>query len=223
MDWHLTKSMETRPTAQMDEIAARQSNRIHPTRRKNGYIYVGSSKGLYIFQGEKLQSYLPFSIYGSKGLPGTEIRDLYQTDSHTCWIATNDGLAKLTNGKIKIYEHNPFHPHSLIDNNVCAISQGPDQKLWIATYQGLCLFNPQNEYFTDMTQPGNDCLTSRLTSCITEDRQGNIWIGTTEKALTYCLSKRTPLPIIITSHGIPIACQIITWNVSSAVGTATSG
>lgn len=150
---------------------------------KNGYIYVGSSKGLYIFQGEKLQSYLPFSIYGSKGLPGTEIRDLYQTDSHTCWIATNDGLAKLTNGKIKIYEHNPFHPHSLIDNNVCAISQGPDQKLWIATYQGLCLFNPQNEYFTDMTQPGNDCLTSRLTSCITEDRQGNIWIGTTEKGI----------------------------------------
>lgn len=66
MDWHLTKSMETRPTAQMDEIAARQSNRIHPTRRKNGYIYVGSSKGLYIFQGEKLQSYLPFQSMAQK-------------------------------------------------------------------------------------------------------------------------------------------------------------
>lgn len=149
----------------------------------NDKLYVGGSKGLYILQKGKVLNHISFSIYSAKGLPGTEIRDLYVTDSQTCWIATNDGLAKLTNGKIKIYEHNPLRPYSLIDNNVCAISQGPAQKLWIATYQGLCLFNPENERFTDMTQPGNDCLTSRLASCITEDRRGNIWIGTTEKGL----------------------------------------
>lgn len=122
-------------------------------------------------------------MYDSQGLPGTEIRDIYISDSTTCWIATNDGLAKLGNGKIEIFEHHPLDPYSLIDNNVCAISKGPDHKLWIATYQGLCLLNPVNGRFTDMTQPGNDCLTSRLTSCITEDNQGNIWIGTTEKGI----------------------------------------
>lgn len=150
---------------------------------ENDKLYVGGSKGLYIFQKGKIQNYIPFSMYDSQGLPGTEIRDIYISDSTTCWIATNDGLAKLGNGKIEIFEHHPLDPYSLIDNNVCAISKGPDHKLWIATYQGLCLLNPVNGRFTDMTQPGNDCLTSRLTSCITEDNQGNIWIGTTEKGI----------------------------------------
>lgn len=149
----------------------------------NDLLYVGSSKGLYILQKGKVLNHIPFSIYDHRGLPGTEIRDIYMSDSSACWIATNDGLAKLEKGNIKIFEHHPLSPYSLIDNNVCAISKGPDQKLWIATYQGLCLLNPENGRFTDMTKPGNDCLTSRLTSCITEDRQGNIWIGTTEKGL----------------------------------------
>lgn len=151
--------------------------------KENGNIYVGSNKGLYIFnQGEEIK-HIPFQINATKGLPGTEIRDIYMPDSQTCWIATNDGLVQLTTDKIKIFTHDDYNPHSLIDNNVCTIAQGPDQKLWIATFQGLCLFNPSNEIFTDMTQPGNDCLTSRLTSCITEDLQGNIWIGTTEKGI----------------------------------------
>ena len=137
--------------------------------KENGNIYVGSNKGLYIFnQGEEIK-HIPFQINATKGLPGTEIRDIYMPDSQTCWIATNDGLVQLTNDKIKIFTHDDYNPHSLIDNNVCTIAQGPDQKLWIATFQGPCLFNPSNEIFTDMTQPGNDCLTSRLTSCITED------------------------------------------------------
>lgn len=183
--WVGTSKNLWKQTPQHTWVKLLPDNQIVSLLRKaaNDKLYVGGTKGLYILQNGKIQNHIPFSIYDSKGLPGTEIRDFYMPDLHTCWIATNDGLAKLANGKIKIYEHNPLHPHSLIDNNVCAIAEGPDQDLWIATYQGLCLFNPQKERFTDMTQPGNDCLTSRLTSCITEDRQGNIWIGTTEKGI----------------------------------------
>lgn len=149
----------------------------------NHYIYVGSNKGLYIFHKNQQIKYIPFQSISPEGLPGTEVRAVYMSDSHNCWIATNDGLVQLVNDKITIFEHSNNDPHSLIDNNVCAISDGPEHKLWIATYQGLCLFDPNTKSFTDMTQPGNDCLTSRLTSCITEDKQGNIWIGTTEKGI----------------------------------------
>lgn len=149
----------------------------------NGSIYAGSNKGLYIFHNERPVRHLPFLINDIKGLPGTEIRDVYISDRNSCWIATNDGLAQVVNDQINIFEHKEHNPNSLIDNNVYTISAGPDHRLWIATHQGLCLFNPEDKSFTDMTHPGNDCLTSRLASCITEDRQGNIWIGTTEKGI----------------------------------------
>ena len=149
----------------------------------NGDVYAGSSKGLYIFRKGKQIAHIPFMANSKKGLPGSEIRDLYLPDLQTCWIATNDGLAKLTDNEISVFEHDDFNPNSLIDNNVCSISEGPNKQLWIGTFQGLCLLDTKNEHFTDMTQPGNDCLTSRLTNCITEDQQGNIWIGTTEKGI----------------------------------------
>lgn len=157
---------------------------ISVTRKTNNKnIYVGSSKGIYFFHDKHNIRHIPFTDKELKGLPGTEIRDIFIQNDSILWIATNDGLVSLADNRIKIFEHNEDNPNSLIDNNVFTIAQGPHNNLWVATHQGLCLLDSKNESFKDMSQPDNDCLSSRLTSCITEDSKGDIWIGTTEKGL----------------------------------------
>lgn len=149
----------------------------------NGDLYAGGTKGLYIINKDGKIFHLPFLSNDNNGIPGSEIRDIYTTSTPVVWIATNDGLVKLSDNTIRVFNHQPSNPQSIINNNIYTISEGPEHKLWIATFLGLCLFDPIKETSTDMTLPGNDCLTSRLASCITEDKEGNIWVGTTEKGL----------------------------------------
>lgn len=144
-------------------------------------LCVGSREGItFLMQSHNLGK-IPF---GNSYLPGNEVRDIYPDSTGGIWIATNDGLAFGKKDKIdSVFRHDEKNPNSLIDDNVFTITGGPDGKLWIATFQGTCLLDPKTGLFHDMSIPDNDCLTSRLASCILEDKDGNIWIGTTDKGI----------------------------------------
>lgn len=148
-----------------------------------GRLYAGTSKGLYIFGGDRILGHYPFSETDHDGIPGNQIRNIYPTGNYTCWIATNQGLVQLKTGQKQVYRQQPDKPYGLLSNDITVIAPGPDQQLWVGTDRGLCLFNPKSQRFTDMSRPGNDCLTSRLASCLAADSRGDIWIGTSENGL----------------------------------------
>lgn len=148
-----------------------------------GRLYAGTSKGLYIFGGDRILGHYPFSETDHDGIPGNQIRNIYPTGNYTCWIATNQGLVQLKTGQKQVYGQQPDKPYGLLSNDITVIAPGPDQQLWVGTDRGLCLFNPKSQRFTDMSRPGNDCLTSRLASCLAADSRGDIWIGTSENGL----------------------------------------
>lgn len=152
----------------------------------DGDIHIASAQGLSIFRSRQSFHTLPFDkgSGSAEGIPASAIRDIYQSHTGEEWLATDNGLICLENNKIKKqYLHDSHRSGSLIDNNVLSVCEGSDRQLWIGTFQGICLYNPLKQTFKDMTLPGNDCLTSRLASCIMEDRKGRIWIGTTEKGV----------------------------------------
>src|SRR3546814_19189324 len=53
-------------------------------------------------------------------------------------------------------------------------------RLWVGTYNGLHLYDHDKDRFTVFRQRSGDAssLSNNAVLCITEDRNGNIWVGT---------------------------------------------
>lgn len=151
-----------------------------------GRIFVGYMKGVAFLKNRKIIDECQFKFLEKKGIPGDVVQELYLEEKDKLWICTNDGLVcwmKNSRKKLAIFRHDEQNPYSLLDNEVLAVAKGPDSLLWIGTSKGICIYHPETGHFEDKSRVGNDGLTSRLASCIMEDHNGNIWLGTTEKGL----------------------------------------
>jgi ligand-binding sensor domain-containing protein len=106
------------------------------------------------------------------------------------WVGTKDGLNKYNGYNFKVYTHDPFDSTTLSSNYIGAVFEDSRGILWVITYEGeINLMDSRTELFrkTPVTIP-------HMTS-ITEDKNGNIWIGSYRKGLF--LIKRED---ILTSH-----------------------
>lgn len=152
-----------------------------------GRIIIGYIDGVAILEKGKILKAYSFNGVDDIKLPGNVVHSFYIEEHNKLWICTNDGLVccegEICQPRITVFRHDDQKPHSLLDNGVRAVMRMPDSLLWVATNGGICVYHPSSKEFEDKSQPGNDCLTSRLTSCIMEDSSGNIWVGTTERGL----------------------------------------
>lgn len=64
----------------------------------------------------------------------------------------------------------------LLSNNTTTLFQDSRYFLWIGTNHGLIRYD--GKFFTNYNQIGEGGITDRVITCITEDTDGNIWIGT---------------------------------------------
>jgi len=154
--------------------------------KKEKTVYVASSTGLSRWVGGKETDRLAFYSDSSRVLPGTGITTLYLNPDGYLYVGTNGGLAVFDpQGRdIQVYTHNPDDRYSLIDNAIYSICEDMDANLWIMTSKGLCMRIQGETTFTDLSMTDDRTLTSRLTSCILQDRVGKIWIGTTENGIS---------------------------------------
>lgn len=118
---------------------------------------------------------------------GNIINDIYVEPTNKIWVCTNEGLVCLNNTdkgfRAKVYRHDNMNPNSLLDNEVLTVVALSPTSLWVATELGVCVFHSDTGKFEDKSMVGNDCLTSRLSSCIMQDHKGDIWIGTTQEGI----------------------------------------
>jgi len=145
------------------------------------HILIACSKGLAVIKGEEIVKIYPHNYPDPGGLPGTTINQIYTDKYEKLWICTNEGLAHLDldSDKIEVFRYNPNDSSSIIGDIVNSVSEDNKDDMWISTTNGLCKLNPETKKFTDMSTPGDDCLSSRLAKCIIQDKEGNIWLGTT--------------------------------------------
>lgn len=94
------------------------------------------------------------------------------------WLGTNNGLFRYDSKQIKRYFHDNNNPFSLPVNRINQFLTDRQQKLWIATENGLCLYDRDYDcfrtyHFTDAAgnPTGSDIRT------LTETPDGEIWIG----------------------------------------------
>lgn len=111
------------------------------------------------------------------GLSNNHITAIIKDSTGFLWYGTSAGLNRYDGAQMKIFRHSNTDPSSLKDNNISDLFLGPEQKIWVRTRNGFCIYQPQKENFirnvdsllnTYQLPPGN-------ISQIVKDNQNNYW------------------------------------------------
>ena len=96
------------------------------------------------------------------------------------WIGTVDfGLNKWDGNKISGYRYKKGEKGSLSHDGISCIFEDSKKNLWVGTFNGLNLYNRNEESFTVFLNDSDDIISENNTiNAIFEDRKGNIWIAT---------------------------------------------
>jgi ligand-binding sensor domain-containing protein len=137
---------------------------IRPERLGN--VWVGGNGGLVQFRDNKIIA--NFSM--ANGLPGNDVKEIYESRDGALWIATYGGLAHFKDGKFTSWTIK----EGLASNSVRSIYEDADGTLWIGTYDGGLSRFRNGKFFNYTTANG---LFNNGVFAILEDRRGNFWIS----------------------------------------------
>lgn len=94
-----------------------------------GVVWAGTwGGGLSRFDGKTWTHYTT-----AEGLPGNHVFMLHIDAKKTLWIGTNNGLARMSNGKFVVLNVND----GLFANNVFSMVTGQDGSIWVGSYGGV--------------------------------------------------------------------------------------
>lgn len=150
----------------------------------DGFLWIATQNGLNRYDGYTIQV---FNLIPGKQhtLSNNWVKALSKDKNGDLWIGTNHGLNKYhkESKSFSSYFNNPALPHSLADNNIWCLYKGRDETLWIGTNNGLSRYNEATDQFTNYFIPSADSLSITAIDCITEDKDGNLWVGTWGKGI----------------------------------------
>ncbi len=130
-----------------------------------------------------------FNQPGNKfSLSDNSVSSIFRDRQGTLWVGTwRGGLDKMissgksTSAKFIRYVHKSGDSNSLSSNIVQAIFEDNSSRLWIGTESGLDLYDKKNNkfiHFINNPQDSNSLSNNQVQSCIYQDRNGFIWVGT---------------------------------------------
>ena len=149
---------------------------------KQGYMWFGSKKGLYRYDGYNFVSYKndPLTL---NSLGNNSLEALAVDSSGIIWIGSfGGGLDRFdpTAEQFTHFRHDSTIAASLGNDTVTAILADSKGVLWIGTSGGLDRLDPTTKKFIHYQHVVNDSgsLSFNEVRVIYEDHQGTLWIGT---------------------------------------------
>jgi len=148
---------------------------------RDGFLWVGSREGLFRYDGYESVAFLQESGNTATS-PKIEVRALYQDREGSLWIGTySHGLSRydFATGHFEAFRHDPTDAGSVVDDQVLAISEGPDGGLWVATATALSRLDPATRRFEHFAI-GDTQTSSRPAAPVTSlhlGDSGRLWIG----------------------------------------------
>ncbi|HEY9046113.1 MAG TPA: two-component regulator propeller domain-containing protein [Ohtaekwangia sp.] len=115
-------------------------------------------------------------------LSNSSIRCVYKDSKGYMWFGTDDALIRYDGSNAYRYVHDPNDRTSIANSTINTIVEGDDNRLWIGTAQGLCIYNRElNNFITvDSIKANHNYLNNRYITDLEFDSQGRLWIGTHE-------------------------------------------
>jgi ligand-binding sensor domain-containing protein/signal transduction histidine kinase/CheY-like chemotaxis protein len=147
-----------------------------------GFLWLGTTSGLYRYDGYNLKSYR--HVDGNPNSPSNDtIRTVYKDREGMLWIGTvYGGLDRLDPAREAFthYRYAPADRRSLSDDNVACVYEDRRGVLWVGTAGGLDRMDSRSGNFTHYRHDPNDAatLSGKEVIRIREDRAGNLWVGT---------------------------------------------
>jgi ligand-binding sensor domain-containing protein len=158
-----------------------------------GFIWIATNNGLDRYDGSTVKTFRN-NGRGVGSLPRADINSLYEDGSGRLWVATGEGLVlyNRSNESFTLLNVTSGEEHAA-DNMVYAVHEDNAQVLWLFTAGGLHAYDPSEGLFT----PYRECeiglgyaeeyrilnIDYNTNRRFCEDKEGNIWIGTTSNGL----------------------------------------
>ena len=107
------------------------------------------------------------------GLPANGVRNVLQDKHGFIWFGTDNGLCRYNGYAMQTF----YNPYTKFDQFISALYDAGED-LIVGTANGTYLFNFRTEQFTPLCEKirGN-------VSCIAEDKEDNIWVGTSANGI----------------------------------------
>ena len=139
----------------------------------DGYLWIGSPRGLFRFDGVKFEEYKPRP---GVELPSHGIYYLMATPDGGLWIAfAPSGLGFLRDGSLKVFTR----PEELPDSQIHSIACDHDGRVWAGTETGLVL-RDGNRWIPI----GHDWnFTPEVIRDLFVDREGTLWVATVKNVV----------------------------------------
>ncbi|HKP67799.1 MAG TPA: two-component regulator propeller domain-containing protein [Pyrinomonadaceae bacterium] len=133
----------------------------------DGYLWIGSARGLFRFDGVKFERYVPPP---GIELPAHNIYSLKATQDGGLWVSFRpSGVGFIKDGRIEVFTEKTQLPSSQI---YCFGIDGKG-RLWAGTHNGLALWQDDGGW----TEIGNDWgFIPRRVRAIFTDRSGRMWV-----------------------------------------------
>lgn len=143
----------------------------------NGYMWIGTNDGLNRYNGYDFKVY-SYNDKDKNSISNNFIIDVTEDNSGNIWVGTANGLSKinLKTGNINNYLDRNDNGN-LSHYNIRDILVTKDNRIIVATSNGLNLYDKENDKFKRVLSSENQ-LTNQMINSLTEDEKGNIWIGT---------------------------------------------
>jgi ligand-binding sensor domain-containing protein/signal transduction histidine kinase/AraC-like DNA-binding protein len=142
----------------------------------------------YLAFGQQSSPLMIKKISTYQGLSNSAITSIQQDNYGFMWFATEDGLNRYDGYKFTVFRHDTHDPNTISDNFISDLYKQPgSNQLWIATNNGLNLYDYDKDRFIHFTHNDNNSfsLNNNLVSKITKSNDGNLWIGTYGGGVSY--------------------------------------
>jgi ligand-binding sensor domain-containing protein len=147
-----------------------------------GFLWLGTSAGLYRYDGYTLKRYR-HERGEANSLSDDAIKVVYKDRNGILWIGTvYGGLDRLDAAQDTFthYRHKPDDSQSLSDDRINCVYQDHTGTLWVGTHGGLDRLDAANGTFAHLKNNPQDTasLSNDTVISVVEDRQGSLWVGT---------------------------------------------
>jgi signal transduction histidine kinase/ligand-binding sensor domain-containing protein/DNA-binding response OmpR family regulator len=121
----------------------------------------------------------------TNGLSDNQVNCIFKDEKGFVWFGTTSGLDRYDGYQFRIFRHSAKDNHSLSENHVLSIDEGPAKSLWIFTHDGISIYDPETERFENNIRKElmrYHVFTDKITA-IKKDNQGGFWFLTKNSGL----------------------------------------
>ncbi len=174
---------------------------------KQGLIWMGSDGGVKFYDGYRFKSYR-IDATTPNILPSNTVLSLAEGKDDVLWIGTRNGLVSMDKKTGKFTTHNLPGTDNRI---IYVLFTSKDGKIWIGTDGGITCYLPEKKAFLTYNSKNTIVIEANgkrhalkekiRAKSFTEDKHGNIYIGTWSKSLYRIDTKKS----IMYQYDIPKA------------------